>query len=586
MRISEFNITNFQGLRNAALVVSEPLLLVSGHNGAGKSSLLDAISMALTGQPRRVNLKKDMGQLVTEGQKKGEAHIVWVGNDGEEQTSWVMLPKGNTAPVPDLPYLPFVLDASKFAALDGKERRRVLFDLTGAKASPNEFGTRLEAKGAAPALVEKIKPMLRSGPQAAADQAKDYASEARGAWKALTGENYGSDKAEGWEPEAIHVDGIDQAQVDQVAEQVRVLDQDLTEAQQVLGGHKANAAASVQRQQRIQQLQEVADLIERRRTKLDVDKANRDEWDGKLAEARRAAEGGPAHDPLECPHCQGALELHRGAPGERIEVRAYVAPEKVADPDAAKRVTEYSGYLESALRAVQNSERDVRASEDAAAQVQALQAEAANVPNEGAIANAEQTINELRQERDKLNAKHQALQEAMAATSGRAELIAKAAKHHVEVQCWSLIADALGPNGIPAEILADAIGPMNNLLAIQSAAAGWSKVQISSDIDVTFGGRLYGLLSESEKWRCDTLLAVAIARLSGIGLVVLDRLDVLDLPSRGQALGLLRRLTADGDLQSVILAGTLKQPMATVPTGMQAVWIDGGVIHGNQAKAA
>lgn len=139
---------------------------------------------------------------------------------------------------------------------------------------------------------------------------------------------------------------------------------------------------------------------------------------------------------------------------------------------------------------------------------------------------------------------------------------------------------------LSAEILADTIGPMNNLLAMQSAAASWSKVQISSDIDVTFGGRLYGLLSESEKWRCDTLLAIAISRLSGIGMVVLDRLDVLDLPSRGQALGLLRTLTADGDLQSVILAGTLKQPMATVPTGMQAVWIDAGVIVTPQAIAA
>lgn len=586
MRISEINITNFQGLRNAALVVSEPLMLVAGHNGAGKSSLLDAISMAFTGQPRRVNLKKDMGQLVTEGQKKGEAHVTWLDDNGEEQVSWVMLPKGNTAPLLDSPYLPFVLDAAKFAALEGKERRRVLFDLTGAKASANEFGTRLEAKGAAPALVEKIKPMLRSGPQAAADQAKEYASEARGAWKAMTGEAYGSEKAEGWEPEAVQVSGIEQSDIDQVIEQLRVIDQDMGEAQQTLGGHRAARDAAAQRQQRIAALTALADLLERRQAKLAEDEKRRDEWDDKLAEARRAAEGGPAHDPIMCPHCQGALELHRGAPGERIDIRAYVAPEKVADPEAAGRVTEYNGYLQSALRAVENSKRDVAESENAAAQAQALLAEADAVPDDEALANAEQVINELRQERDKLNAKRQALQDALAATSGRADLIVKAAQQHELVKCWSLIADALGPNGIPAEILADALGPINNLLAIQSAATGWAKVQISSDIDVTFGGRLYGLLSESEKWRCDTLLAIAIARLSGIGMVVLDRLDVLDLPSRGQAIGLLRTLTADGDLQTAIVAGTLKQPMATVPPGMQAVWIEAGSVTTHQDKAA
>src|SRR5690606_11231849 len=143
MRISTITVTNFQGLRHAALAVSEPLLLISGNNGAGKSSLLDAISMAFTGEPRRVSKKKDLGQLVTEGQKKGEAHIVWRESDGEDQTSWAMLPKGNTAPLLDSPYLPIVLDAPRFAGLDDKERRRVLFELTDSSASTSKAAKRL-----------------------------------------------------------------------------------------------------------------------------------------------------------------------------------------------------------------------------------------------------------------------------------------------------------------------------------------------------------------------------------------------------------------------------------------------------------
>lgn len=574
MRITSINVTNFQGLRNAALVLSEPLLLVSGHNGAGKSSLLDAISMAFTGQPRRVNLKKDMAQLVTEGAKKGEAHVTWMDDAGEEQTAWAMLPKGTTAPLPDLPYLPFVLDATKFTGLDGKERRRVLFDLTGAKATPNEFGARLEAKGALPELVEQIKPMLRSGPQAASDQAKEYASEARGSWKQLTGENYGSEKAEGWEPEAM-AQTVTAEQIVQAAQEVKALQQDLDDANQVLGGHKAAAQAAGQRQQQLENLREAAGMLQRRQDKLAADQDRMVEWAQKLIEAEQAESGAGA---MDCPCCNARLIVEAGA-----LVKFSGA---VGDPDAARRVDEYRGYLESAERAVANSKRDVAASESAAARVAELEAEAAAVPPAEAIANAEQTIAELRQQRDKAAAKHQALQEAHAASAGRDELIANAAQCHAAVQNWSLIAEALGPNGIPAEILADAIGPMNDLLKTQSAAAGWSPVQISAEFDVTFGGRLYGLLSESEKWRCDTLLAVAIARLSGLGFVMLDRFDVLDLPSRGQALSLLRTLTSSGDLQTAILAGTLKQPMATVPAGMQAVWVDQGVIHGNQAQAA
>ncbi|HGN3038544.1 TPA: AAA family ATPase, partial [Pseudomonas aeruginosa] len=184
MRITKLEITNFQGLRHAALDVSAPVLLVAGHNGAGKSSLLDAIAMAFNGQPRRVSLKKDMAQLVTEGAKKGEARVEWLDAAYEVQVCGVALPTGKGSALTDSPFLPYVLDASLFASLDAKERRRVLFDLSGASTSPNQIAERLVAKGHAAALVEKVKPLLRSGFPAAVEQAKAYASESRGAWKA------------------------------------------------------------------------------------------------------------------------------------------------------------------------------------------------------------------------------------------------------------------------------------------------------------------------------------------------------------------------------------------------------------------
>ncbi len=195
-------------------------------------------------------------------------------------------------------------------------------------------------------------------------------------------------------------------------------------------------------------------------------------------------------------------------------------------------MTEYAGYLDSAVRAVANSQRDLNEATSAADQLVALKQEAANASNAQAIPNAEQAINELRQQRDAQRARFEALRDAMAAVSGRDKLTADAARHHADVVAWSFIADQLSPTGIPAEILASALTPMNDLLATQSAEAKWLPVQISPEIEVTYGGRLYGLLSESEKWRCDALLAIAIARLSGLGLVALDRFDVLQPSAR------------------------------------------------------
>lgn len=616
MRISNIEITNFQGLRHAALAVSESLLLVSGHNGAGKSSLLDAISMALTGQPRRVSLKKDMGQLVTEGAKKGEAVVSWIGSQGEEESAVVALPSGKGAPLVDQPCLPFVLDASKFAALDSKERRRILFGLTGAGASPNEIAKRLAARGAYPNLIEQIKPMLRAGFDAAATQAKEYASEARGAWKAITGEAYGSEKAEGWEPEAsaMQID-VRQDDLDAAARQVAAVDADLSEAHQTLGQHKAALATADARQARIAELQELASLLQRRENKLNHDRANLNQWQNQLAAAEAAASGqgkqGLVHDMARhlaewqslAARTQGVREKD-GSPVtpwavlpelDHLEalLQRYVAEHGPlaggnveADAELGKRAPEFRTIVGNLTRTVANSERDLKQSQDAAAQLQVLQAEARQQPPAEAIANAEQVINELRQERDKLLAKQQALQEAHQARAGRQQVIVEAAKQHTLVKGWGLIAEALAPTGIPAEILADGLAPVNTLLAELSAAASWAPVQISTDIDVTFGGRLYGLLSESERWRCDALLAITIAKLSGLRFVCLDRYDVLDLPSRNQIVKLLLTRTQDGTLDTAIIAGTMKAPMERTPAGMQAVWIEGGMIGGQLASAA
>ncbi|HGN6738882.1 TPA: hypothetical protein ACKSRA_006511, partial [Pseudomonas aeruginosa] len=179
-------------------------------------------------------------------------------------------------------------------------------------------------------------------------QAKDYASEARGAWKAITGENYGSDKANGWEPEAPTAI-VSEEELESARAELRATAQDLDEAQQTLGSSKRAHADAQARASRITALRETAALADRRRNKLATDEANQDEWSEKVMAAEAAASGEPAHQPLTCPHCQGAVDLQAG------QLVAHQPPAKVADPEAAKRLEEYRGYLASAQRAVANS---------------------------------------------------------------------------------------------------------------------------------------------------------------------------------------------------------------------------------------
>ncbi len=610
MQIHQIDIDNFQGLRHAALAVSEPLVLVSGGNGAGKSSLMDAISIALTGLPRRVSLKKDMGQLVTEGKKKGAIAIHT--RDGEYGIS---LPSGKGVHMTDNSMLPFVLDASRFAGLDGKERRKALFELTGASANPNTIGQRLIDAGALPAMVEKVKPLLRSGFPAAAEQAKSYASEARGAWKVLTGENYGSDKAEGWEPEQPDVI-VTEEQITAAAEALAVLEQDLTEATETLGGHREAAAQAQQQAGRINELSALANDRPKYQTAVDQALADLSHWQEILEKTRAMATGtgrreGLIHDLARAlssfeeivdtsegyrddkglitpwfntraaDRLRPAMEQYRKEFGVEEEGDSEHNPAEVA-----KNVSKFETIVKNLQAKADTCQRELDEAIGAVSKLEELQKSQATVPPADAIQNAEQAIAELRQQRDSARAKHEALSDAYKAIAERKTVITQAAEYHADVQAWVMIAEQLGPNGIPSQILSEAIGPMNELLADMSARAGWPQASINTDIEIECAGRLRGLLSESEQWRVDTLLAVAVAKLSGLGFVLLDRFDVLEPASRPQALKLLIGATRDGTLNQAFMAGTMKAPMDKLPPGVQQVWIEDGIIEGDEEKAA
>lgn len=572
MRLDRILVENVLGLRRADLALRARILLVAGPNGAGKSSLADAISMALLGKPRRVALKKDLGQLVTEGAKKGRA-AVWA--DGE-QIGEIKLPSGDHGE--QLPagaqYLSYVLDAGLFASATSDERRKLLFQLTGCKATPDLIEARLLELGADADKVATIKPLLLSGFPAACSDAKTRATESKGAWRAVTGETWGEKKSDGWAPELPPV-AVDEKELAASRSVLQEIESDLADAQQTLGTHKAASQSNAQNQKRVTELVPLADQLKRRQAKLEEDQARMVEWAQKVIDAEQAASGAGA---MECPCCNEKLIVEDG-----VLVKLH---QPNSDLEAARRVDEYRGYLESAQRAVENSQRDVRASEDAVSQIKALKASLQMEAPAEAIANAEQQINELRQQRDSLRAKVESLQDAARALAERDITITKAAQHHADVMGWLAIAEHLSPEGIPNELLNKAMTPVNTALQVMSRLTGWNQVALNAGMELTANGRAYGLLSESERWRCDTLIALAIAQVSGLRLALLDRFDMLDLPSRAQLLGALIEMAKLDSIDTVIVSGTLKA-RPTTPAQIQTVWIENGVADdGNTLQKA
>ncbi|MCD0493836.1 AAA family ATPase [Chromobacterium violaceum] len=603
MKITSIIAKNFQGLRHAGLSLSTRIALIAGDNGAGKSSLRDAIAMALSGKPFRVEKKKDFGQLVMEGQKGAEVRIEF--DDGRAAT--LKLPDGKVvyaggASLEDADtlraVLPIALNPASFAAATPDERRTALFALTGCGADERGVEQRLVERGVEQRYIDAVLPLVGSGFPAAEADAKRRATEARGAWKALTGEVYGDKKAEGWSVEAAPVDD---AAIKQAKADVQKVQDEISQAQQQLGELRARHQQQAGRQQQIARLKEQAAPLERIKAKLAADRLDlakvRDEVEG--ISAGPAPRVGLVHDlaralnlslTMAIPFgdmnaeqrgylksASAALELYAAEHGSLADDGVPPSAEDLA------RLPQLQHSLEMMSRAVANDERDLKVATDAEAQLKALTEGEQPAPvSEADVTGLVERISLLQVSHKNVQARLAQLTEQHRIAADAVERTQRAAQHHADVQAWSSVADSMAPDGIPAEILADALRPVNDRLFELSQMAGWPRIQISRDMDITADGRVYGLLSESEQWRADCIIALTLSIMSGLRLVLLDRFDVLSMAGRGQLLDLLEGL---GDqIDTALVFGTMKGPAASDEV-VQAFWIAGGEVTTDGAFA-
>lgn len=573
MHIQKIEIANVLGLARADLNLHTPVTVITGNNEAGKSTIADAISMAILGTPRRVKLKKELGQLLHGTAKKGRITIV----GGGEALGEYRLPGGEHVTADDIKgkaFLEYVLDPPAFARLTDQDRRAMLFALNGCKMSPDVVEKKLLERGALASMAAEVKPLLRSGFPSACKEAKERVHQAKGSWRATTGENYGSDKAEGWEVELPDGPAVTDEQIIKAKADLHKTNHDIENGLAFVGKLQGQLQAYAGYDTRTAELTEAAGLLDRATTKLVTDQKDLAKWEGKQAAAKEAlAAAQTGATGCDCPNCGTTLKIV----GNALELFSGTAADPAKAKAAAVELTTASETVAMLRRTIGNDQQAVAVAEQAAKDLAAHLETAPAKASQGKIDECNARLQELRQERDKQQAKATALAERQSALSSCAATNATAAEYHEEVKAWLLIAKALAPDGIPGEILKTALAPVNDALAILARLARWKAVTISEDMDIAIDGRAYGLCSESSKWRTDALLALAIAQISGLRMVVLDRFDVLDLPGRAQLVGMLVELANLKAMDTMIICGTMKALPKGLPAEVTAVWIENGI---------
>lgn len=461
MKLNRITIQNYQTLATADIDLSRHVLtVVAGDNEVGKSSLLEAICFAITGESPRVALKKNYGHLVTRGADGGlvtvsvdNAAIVRQVQDGK-------LMGGVDLPVHHL--LVPMLTHDYLPGLSPVEFRDLLFRVLVSQVKASDILERIEKTGfqLTGKLRQEVGTMLLAGISAAHDKAKERASDARKLWERLTGDRYGSKKAENWERKTET--GAPGA-MEEYKERLEAVENGLTEKRAILA-------------------------------RLSV-----------------------SEHVLLCPSCKTGL---RYAEGDKP--RLYLDGDAKAEEQRheASVIADEINKLENERLTLQNFIRALNLADDMAEKAKRDTEEATNL--------------------------------------------------HKQIVMFNDLADLLAPDGIPADILAEAILPVKARMVETAEQTGWKLCQLI-DLELMVDGMPVRLQSVSSQWRAWATLLEALSFCSGLGLLVLDGFDVLSPANRSVFINWL--LTIEKDYDTILVAGTLKEP-PKMPEHVGVVWLE------------
>jgi len=576
MRIQKISSSGTIAIRSVDINCNTPITLICAHNRGGKTSLRDGIIHAFTGAHPKEKLKKNYPLLINRngGNNVGYTYVDY----DNAKRACITLPNGTHELTDQLPAaLPFVIDPSLFGSITPDERRSFLFDLGNLRSDGEEVKKKLVIRGYSTDRINAVMPFLKSSFANAEKHAQENVKQARANWKSVTGETYGSLKAEKWGAPAPIAVGTEKI----VAENdLSEIDRELAETNQELGALQALMNGVNQKTSEINRLTELAGREDRIRQKLDIDRHQVEEWTAKVEQARNLAMGSkPGAISCACPSCGTELVFD----GKKLIERGG---DLHGDEDMAVKLPEYENSLKMVKNAVANGERDLAAATAAREQLAMINSSTEAAPP------SEEKVQAVKEKAALLRASREQAQKALDKINLEIKLAAeaevktqKAAEHHADVQAWDAIASALAPDGIPDEMLGAALKPINDRIAVSVQRLNFpGNVRITDDMTIMEDDeKLYAFSSKATKLLIDSMIAEAISHVSGVKFFMVDEFDLLDLPSRSAYLGWLIDLAENKEVDSVVLFGTLKEKPAKLPPEVSAHWIQDGLLKNDQA---
>jgi hypothetical protein len=519
----QLTVRHYRGIDHAELMCS-PIALLYADNGAGKSSIAEAVAATLSGEGLlgHPELKKATSdRLVQRGTQAGSARVKTT--EGEVRMLWPGCEAHSDGIPPRASQV--ALGMVSIPEIKDDKARALMIDRY-LRADPTKEDLTLEmAERFAPASIEQVWREIESfgwdGVQS------KYETERRDAgrdWSKITGENFGSDKAQSWRPQ-----GWDEAMED---EDPKVIEQELATATADLAAATKNAAVDEAELASLRNYANRVPELQGKATEAQLAFDQADEAFEAAVKTRNALPASADISSLKCPHCSGALQI-TGKPGQlQLEKHQGIDPEKLretrlqigaADGALSKANTDRRRRQEDLITA----RGELSSASRAADQLKQLTAERGAGPGSpGSVHQAQERVDRLTRTLTAMT--------CLGAAVGlyrkwlRADLIIQIAR----------------PDGLRGRVLGRAVEAFNSgVLAPLCEGSNWPRVTLTPELHVTGHGEVgelpYSLLSAGEKWRVRLVLQIACAKIDGSSMVLLDNLTDLDSDAINVALSLL-----------------------------------------------
>ncbi|WP_395452920.1 hypothetical protein ACHMW5_02555 [Azospirillum melinis] len=555
----QIRIRDFQVVERADLLAGG-LVLVTGKNAQGKSSVLKATAAALTGQLQFGLPKKDAKALVRAGASTATAAVQ--GTDWTAGAAWPKCEASTSGQPPKV--TPIAAGMASLLDLSAKDRAKLLADLLKTAPDRADFVSACTDASISEAIAEQVWTDIEGkGWDAKAAEIAEKGTRFKGQWEQATGQRFGTEKVQTWRPEDWTDDLADASLDDLLAE--------MGETRQELERAVAAAAVGQAELDRLTTACAEIDELKERSIEAQLAATKATSAYGSAQRQRDALPPAAQAKGLTCPCCKAALQLANNMGADQRLVQA----EQIGDDELKKRrdaiadadgtLSRLKGERDAAERKATDAQRVYQAAQQAERQLAELKAKAtAGQPGDD--------VEAIRARVATAEGRHRALK-----AKEDAERVANLLAVNLAMQA------IMAPGGLRQAKLVKVLdtfngGPLRSLCE----AAGWGDVRIEPDMGVTYGGRPYEQLAglgpqlSSDQFRVYATLQVALAQVQGCALVILDGADVLDQKGRGGLIKMLRGTGMDALIGMTFSAPDVVPDLEARGMG-RAYWIDGGI---------